>query len=387
MRRVLLTMVAIVSVCLASGALYGLTFSIDQGPAGSVPPYNDGTLLVYHNALGATPDHICHLLNQTPIDALHMGGPVGGLVTGVSQGPREWLDVTLEGTFLFSLDHGDPFPVGIAPDGIEEVRVAEPGANPGDWITKTALGCNMLLSPTDLRTATEPNMGLGPDAAFDDDVDALDTSAFNEQNLMFFSIDDLITLVPNMSPPQYRTGDIYVRFADGGIGLALDAVVDLGLKHDGDGPGPLYYENDDIDAMILVNLDDCEANNRLVEVTYTVPGTSRENTEMVDVGDGILFSLDIAPNLPYANGGTSGIHHQPSIPTEYVWLSTYGGTSPTAVVSHLDLGLSVGTDVPDDIDALALGVGGEIPEPATLLLLGTGALAIIGLARRRRIRS
>jgi len=386
MRRALLTMAAVVSVCLAGGALYGVSFSIDQGPAGSVPPYNDGTLLVYQNALGAGPDQICHVLNQIPVDALHVGAPVSGLVTGINQGPREWFDIALTGTFVFSLDHGDPFPVGIAPDSQEEVRVAQPGVNPGDWITKTALGCNLLLSPADLKTATEPNMGLGPDAAFDDDVDALDTSRFSEQNPIFFSIDDLTTLVPNQSPPQYTTGNIYVRFPDGGIGKAIDAVTDLGLKHDGDGPGPLFYENDDIDAMILVDLDDCAATNRLVEVTYELPDGGGQNTVMVDVGDAILFSLDIAPNLPYANGGTSGIHHQPSIPTEYLWLSTYVGP-PTAVVSHIDLGLSVGTDVPDDIDALALGANSEIPEPATLLLLGTGTLVIIGVARRRRIRS
>ena len=374
----------VLSVCLASGAVYGLTFSIDQGPAGSVPPYNDGSLLIYNTVLGPVPDAPSNVLVALPVDALHVGDPVSGLLRGEHGALREWSNIAMVGCFLFSLDHGDPFPVGINPDSQEEVRVAVPGLNPGEWITATALGHTMFLAG-DSQTAIEPNMGLGPDAAFDDDVDALDTQNLSVDDLIFFSIDDRFTLVPNL-PAGMRTGDIFVRFPDGGIGKVIDAVVDLGLAHDGDGSLPIFYENDDIDAMILVNLDDCETNNHIVEVNYT-SAAGVEMSVNVDLGDGIVFSLDIETNLPYANGGVDGTHHQPSIPTEHVWLSTYGGApSLVSLVSHLDLGLSVGTDVPDDIDALALGNEQPIPEPGTLFLVGTAALAMIGAAKRRRMK-
>jgi len=381
-------MTVVLSVCLASGAVHGLTFSIDQGPAGMVPPYNDGSLLIYTTQLGGSPDAVSQVLVAMPVDALHIGAPVKGLVSGEYGGQREWTNIAMTGCFIFSLDHGDPFPVGIMPDSQEEVRVAVPGLNPGEWLTATALGHTMLL-PGDTHTAIEQNMGLGPDAAFDDDVDGLDTlSATGDETprSVFFSIDDRISLVPNLAT-DFTTGNIYARFPDGGIAKVIDAVLDLGLAHDGDGSQPIFYENDDIDAMILVNLDDCETNNHIVEVSYTPPGAGNPVIVTVDLGDGILFSLDRAANLPYANGGTSGIHHQPSIPTEYVWLSTYGGApSLVSVVSHLDLGLSVGTEIPDDIDALALGNEQPVPEPGTLLLVGTGALALVGGVLRRRMK-
>ncbi len=405
MRLPFLTAV-VLSVCLASGAVYGLTFSIDQGPAGSVPPYNDGTLLVYTTQLGPTPDAVSQALVAMPVDALHIGAPVDGLVTGQYDATwnttnqvngyqndvyintnHRYRNLAVSGCFLFSLDHGDPSPVGIMPDSQEEVRVAVPGLNPGEWITATALGHTMLLFG-DSHTAIEQNMGLGPDAAFDDDVDGLDTQNLTgtDRDLIFFSIDDRFTLVPNLAADM-RTGDIFVRFSDGGIAKVIDAVVDLGLAHDGDGPLPIFYRNDDIDAMILVNLDDNEANNHIVRASYTPPGAADPITVNVDLGDGILFSLDIAPDLPYANGGISGVHLQPSIPTEHVWLSTYGGLpSLVSVVSHLDLGLSTGTDIPDDIDALALGNEQPVPEPGTLFLVGTAALAMIGAAKRRRMK-
>ncbi|GAG20539.1 unnamed protein product, partial [marine sediment metagenome] len=145
----------------------------------------------------------------------------------------------------------------------------------------------------------------------------------------------------------------------------------------------------DIDAMILVTLDDNPENNYIVEFTYTPPQGGQQKVAQVDLGDGILFSLDPEEDLPYANAGGSTSHFRPSIPTEYVWFSSFGGFSTLDnVISHLQLGLTVGHPNADDIDALAHGqFGCEIPEPATLLLLGTGTLLIVGAARRRRIRS
>jgi hypothetical protein len=337
----------------------------------------------------------------TPVDALHIGEPVRGLITGT---PRPggipdgldnflplitvWDNLTLTGTLLFSLDHGDPFPIGIAPDSSEEVRAAWQSL-PGQYVTKTALGFNMLLSPADNQTATEPNLGLGSGAAFDDDLDALDTKLYPDfsKDLVFFSIDDRISFVPNL-PADMRTGDVFVRFPDGGVAKAVDGVLDLGLAHDGDGPLPIFYRNDDIDAIILVDLDNNPDTNLYREVTYTVPGTEEEETVIIDLGDGILFSIDRSTDLPYQNGGVGPEHFQSSIPTQYVWFSSYGGLlTLRTLVSNDELGLSVGPGVPDDIDALAYGVYTcAIPEPGTIFLLGSAVLALAGFARRRRMK-
>lgn len=383
MRRSTLMMAAAMAFALAGGAAYGVTFSIDQGPAGSAPPYNDGSLLVYTTQLGATPDAVRQVLVEFPVDALHIGAPVDALVTAEFFG-EYWRNATVVGSILFSLDHGDPFPKYIAPDSTEEIRVAWQQL-PQQYATKTAIGFNMFLVG-DCQTAIEPNLGLGSGVPLqDDDVDALDTMG-GRDDLLFFSIDDHISLIPNLPPPAMQTGDIYVRFPSGGVGKAIDGVADLGLRHDGDLGGPFFNYNDDIDAIILVNLDDCDANNIMREVTYINPQTGKEDRQFVDLGDGILFSLDPADDLPYQNAGAGTVHFQPSIPTEYVWLSTYGGFgSLDNLISHFQLGLDVGTD---DIDALAMGVYTcyEIPEPGTLFLLGSGALILVGVIRRRHLR-
>ena len=55
------------------------------------------------------------------------------------------------GTLLYSLDHGDPYPIGIPPDSQEEIRAAwqyDPIGNPGEFTTKTAVGFSPVLPLT-----------------------------------------------------------------------------------------------------------------------------------------------------------------------------------------------------------------------------------------------
>ena len=381
--RLSMTVAAVAAVCLFSASVYALTFSVDQPPNGS--GITDGQLLVYNTTLGTTPDNTCNLLVGTPVDALHIGAPVDGLMTGVFEGQRDWSGFAFTGHLLYSLDDGDPFPIGVSPDRDQEVWVAPPPNGTGVF----ARGMNLRL-PGDLTLADEPNLGLGPNKAFDDDVDGLDTkrNVNFKQTPIFFSIDDRSTLVPN-AVGDFRTVDIFVRFADGGVAQVLDGVVDLGLVHQGDGAG--IRINDDIDAMIFVNLDDNVDNNFKPEILYK-DAAGGDQVAFPDLGDGILFSLDNGSNpayhdLPYQNAGVGPNHFQASIDTHQIYLSTYNGLAPTAVRSHADLGLMVGGTccTYDDIDALAYGE--PIPEPGTVFLVGTAAVAMLGVAWRRRMKS
>jgi len=369
-------------LCLEAGAACGLTFSVNQGPCGSASLYNDGTLIVYSTALGGPPDAVHSMLSQYPIDALDIGVPGKGLVTGTWSGGRQWTNVTLSGALLFSLDQGDPFPKYIKPDSSEEIRVAWRSPT-GEYVTKTAQGYNMFLGG-DQHTAVEPNMGLGPGGG--DDIDAVDSRVNPDftQDLVFFSIDDRYSLVPN-APTDMRTCDVYVRFPNGGVAKAIDGVGDLGLAHEGDGSLPRFYQNDDIDALEIVSLDDCDTNNFMKQITYRNPETGENITTVVDLGDGVLFSLDSEEHLPYANGGHSPRHFRPSLPTDYIWFSSYGGLSTLDnLISHAQLGLNANED---DVDGLAMGQAYEIPEPTMLSLLGSLAAVLVGLTRRRRLKA
>jgi len=388
MRHFMPTILAGALILVASSAASGLTFTIDQGPAGSVPPYNDGTLFVYNTSLGPTPDSIRTFLVEMPIDALHVGAPVSGLIAGTYAGNRRWSNVREVGTLLFSLDHGDPFPIAIPPDSMEEIRAAWQ-ALPGQYVTKTAQGYNMFFVG-DTLTATEANLGLDQPPkqglAYDDDVEDFDSKVNPDFSKVpvFFSIDDRISLVPNL-PSDIQTGDIWARFPDGGTAKVIDAVTDLGLAREGDGSLPKFYQNDDIDAIVLVNLDDCNANNLIRMVTYRGPQSGENVTVPVDLGDGLLFSLDPERDLPYQNAGKGPGHFRPSLPTEYVWFSSYLGLATLDnVISHTQLGLAAG----EDIDGLDQGIYScGIPEPGTMLLVGSATLVVIGVAARRRMKN
>ena len=368
---------------LASSGADALTFSVDQPPNGSA--ITDGVLLQFNTPLDGTPDATRNLLVGIPVDALHIGAPQKGLLrVQYVPGSKEIQSWTWTGWLALSLDDGDPFPIGVSPDRDQEIWVAAP------YGTAQPANGNSLRIPGDMSLADEPHLGLGPNKAFDDDVDGLDTrlKANLDQENIFFSIDDRISLVPNLDN-DFHTVDIFVRVPGGGIGKVLDGVADLGLVHQGDGPGTRI--NDDIDAMIFLDLDDCAANNFRREVEIEDIAGNVDNVTF-DLGDGILFSLDNGSNpayhdLPYQNAGVGPNHFQPSIDTHQIYLSTYNGLAPTAVRSHAELGLLVGQSCCtwDDIDALA--VGEPIPEPGTIFLVGTGVIITIGIMRRRRIRS
>ena len=56
----------------------GFTFSVDGGPAGSVPSlYTDGTLLTF---TGPTTYSLTNTLSGLPIDAIHVGTPLKGVI-------------------------------------------------------------------------------------------------------------------------------------------------------------------------------------------------------------------------------------------------------------------------------------------------------------------
>jgi len=250
MRRMTVAIAVSAFVCLWAGNLHALTFSVDQPPCGTAGVYVDGTLLQFSAPLDGTPDAVRSLLVGSPVDALHVGLPeIGLLQAQLDGGTKNILSWTWTGSLAFSLDDGDPFPIGVSPDRDQEIWVATPygTANP-------AVGHNLGFIG-DAALADEPNLGLGPNYAFDDDVDALDTQnpADLDQEILFFSIDDRYTLVPNLAA-DFRTLDIYARFTDGGIAKVLSAYggsstavlshAQLGLATHDD----TYYW-DDIDAL------------------------------------------------------------------------------------------------------------------------------------------
>jgi hypothetical protein len=370
--------------CLAGSGAWGLTFTVGAGPAGSIPPYNEGSLIVYNNSLGPTPDAVRTFLNNMPLDALHVGAPSSGLIAGTRTETRSWTNIQLVGTLLFSLDQGDPFPIGSPTASMEEIRAAWQ-VLPGQYVTKTAQGFNMFF-PGDVQPATEANLSLDQPPkqglAYNDDVGDFDSKRNPDFSTspVLFSISNRITLVPNL-PSDIQTQDVWARFPDGGMAKVIDGVADLGLVHDGDGSLPRFYRNDDIEAMVLVNLDNDDSNNVVRMITYVSPITGDCVTVPVDLGDGILFTLDPEKDLPYANGGIGPSHFQPSLPTEYVWFSSYGGLATLDnVFSYTQLGLTAG----DVIDGLGLGTNAAIPEPGTLLLVGSAFAAVGAVIRRRR---
>ena len=382
MHRITVAIAVTLSVCAWTANAQALTFSVDQPPNGSL--ITDGALLQFTTTLDGTPDATRSILVGTPVDALHIGAPEGGLINATFDTiDREILNWIWTGHLALSLDDGDPFPIGVSPDRDREVWVAAP------YAPAVPANGNSLKLAGDMNAAIEPNLGLGPNYAFDDDVDGLDTKVAPDLDTetVFFSIDDRISLVPNLTTDM-QTQDIFARFTDGGVAKVIDGVVDLGLVHDGDGAG--IRVNDDVDAMILLNLDDCETNNVVREIVYQ-DAAGATQVAFVDLGDAVLFSLDNGSNpayhdLPYQNAGTGPNHYQASMDTAQIYLSTYNGMS-LAVRSHASLGLMVGDPCCywDDIDALA--VGDEVPEPGTLVLIGTAALTMVGVVRRRRLKA
>lgn len=368
-------------VALTCSLSFAWTFSVDGGPAGSVPSlYTDGTLIGFSGPLDGSPDVISNLLSGYPVDALHIGAPVAGVVTRADNN----VGLRVIGPIFFSIDHGDPFPiqgVGIGIDSAEEILVAPKmavGAPDGTHGTAISSELGSLGS----APALEPNIGLGGDGvAFDDDVDALDLSNFDPQNpgLIFFSIDDLVPLVPN-SPGAMQTNDIFVRLTSGSVVKILDGVADLGLFRGNMKP---FILNDDVDALLIVNLDDDPRNN----ISREVMDPKTQQMVWVDLGDGILFSVD--RDLPDPDGSGPNAPYLPSLDPTDIYYSSLDGSRPVLVIDGEEAFLASSAPLAlaenDDLDALGAH-STVIPEPATMLLVGTGVLTLIGIGRRRALK-
>jgi len=376
MFRALVTFSALVlTLTLGCGLAMGFTFSVDGGPAGSVPvPYSDGTLIGY----SCPPTYRTDVLSGYPVDALHIGTPVRNVITRLGDGSYR-----IVSPLFFSIDNGDPFPIGVAPTSAEEIFVANKwatGAPDGTFGTAT---CGELTGSGSTLPAIESTLGLGADGiAYDDDVDALDLRNVDPaKDLIFFSIDDFTPFVPN-APTAMQTRDIFVRLpGTGSVVKVLDGFTDIG-RYDGiHGPSILC---DDIDALIIVEVDDNPSNNKFV----TVVDPETQQSVRIDLGDGILFSVD--RDLPDPDGGGALPAYLPSLDPGDIYFSPLTGVAPILVVDGQEAYLTssgpLGLTQEADLDALAAwGAEGQVPEPGTLLLVGTGLMGAAGWLRRRKL--
>ena len=343
--------VMIVIMLVSAGAALGDpdTFSIDRDSQVAIPK---DLLPPDILAPGTTINVPCEELGLTWNDLAGTGDDLNALSSGYDSfaGPP---------VLFFSVGrntvgiNGNPY-LPYASDVYEEALSGQAAGDvfvtvyghPGAPIWSAPVGQNMLhinqselgLYPT--LFATQDYTGAAPI----DDLDALDFTEFDldgddEPDVnVYFSLDNASTSLGSLG----ATADDILLFVPGAASAVVFAngVTDIGLAL-----------GDDIDALVLLDLKD--------------------RGEVTPFADRAFFSL--APGSPtLVTNGYSAAD---------IFYTNFDGDFVREFLAS-DLGLLE----TDDVDALEIQPGAYVPEPHTLALVGTGALLLIGIIRRKRLK-